>query len=188
MPKIAFAPVNQAPVMTPLNAEMSQRLADLRVLIVDDELTMRKVTRSLLQSIGVNTILEAHDGRAGLEAVCTHTPDVVILDWEMPSPNGPEFMRKLRSPGSFPFPDVPIIMLTAYGERSRVVEAVRLGVNEYLLKPVSSSALLARLVAVLAKPRRMVKKGDYYGPEPRALSSYKPDPDAGLSSEIVLIN
>jgi len=57
----------------------------------------------------------------------------------MPSPNGPEFMRLLRAPGTFPFPDVPVIMLTGYSERSRVVEAMRLGVNEYLLKPVSST-------------------------------------------------
>ena len=174
--------------MTSLNAEISQRLATLKVLIVDDELTMRKVARSLLQSIGVKAIFEAGDGRTGLDAVCTLAPDVIILDWEMPSPNGPEFMREVRSPGRFPFPDVPVIMLTAYGERSRVVEAVRLGVNEYLLKPVSSSALLARLVAILAKPRRMVKKGDYYGPEPRAMSSYKPDPDAGLDNQIVLVS
>ena len=56
-----------------------------------------------------------------------------------------------------------------------MVEAVRLGVNEFLLKPVSSTALLARLVSILAKPRQMVKKGDYYGPEPRKMSSYKPE-------------
>jgi two-component system, chemotaxis family, chemotaxis protein CheY len=174
--------------MTPLNAELAQRVANLKVLVVDDELTMRKVTRSLLQAIGVKTIFEAHDGRTGLDAVCTVAPDIVILDWEMPSPNGPEFMRHLRSPKSFPLPDVPVIMLTAYGERSRVVEAVRLGINEYLLKPVSSSALLARLVSILTKPRRMVKRGDYYGPEPRTFSSYNPDPDAGLTSQIVLLN
>ena len=173
---------------TTLTPELAQRIANLKVLVVDDELTMRKVTRSLLQAIGVKTIFEAHDGRAGLDAVCSTPPDVIILDWEMPSPNGPEFMRHLRSPANFPFPDVPVIMLTAYGERSRVVEAVRLGVNEYLLKPVSSSALLARLIAILTKPRRMVKKGDYYGPEPRTFSSYKPDPDAGLGSQIVLLN
>ena len=82
--------------MTPLTAELAQRIATLKVLVVDDELTMRKVTRSLLQVIGVQNIFEAHDGRAGLEAVCTVTPDIIILDWEMPSPNGPEFMRHLR--------------------------------------------------------------------------------------------
>lgn len=164
--------------MTPLNAELAQRIANLKVLVVDDELTMRKVTRSLLQVIGVKTIFEAHDGRAGLDAVCTVTPDLVILDWEMPSPNGPEFMRHLRSPANFPFPDVPVIMLTAYGERSRVVEAVRLGVNEYLTKPVSAKAIYDRLVAIMAQPRAVVQLGDYYGPEPRKLLSETLEDDA----------
>lgn len=104
---------------------------------------------------------------------------LVILDWEMPGLNGAEFMRQVRSPRDFPYPDLPVIMLTGYGERSRVVEAVRLGVNEFLLKPVSTQALLARIAAVLTKPRRMVQKGDYYGPEPRQLSTYKQEADPG---------
>ncbi|MGD0025025.1 MAG: response regulator [Xanthobacteraceae bacterium] len=172
--------------MEPVASQIAKQLETLKVLIVDDEHAMRKVTRSLLQLIGVRTIYEASDGPSGMEAVCALAPDIVILDWEMPSPNGAEFLRRVRSPGSFPFPDVPIIMLTAYGERSRVVEAVRGGVNEFLLKPVSSKALLARLVSILAKPRRMVRKGDYYGPEPRKIASYKPESDPGLS-QILLI-
>ncbi len=149
--------------------------------------SMRKVTRALLQSIGIKDIYEAGDGRSGLEKICMRAPDIVILDWEMPSPNGPEFVRTVRSPGKFPVPDVPIIMLTGYSERSRVVEAVRLGVNEYLLKPVSSTALLARIVSILVKPRRMMKQGDYYGPEPRKLATYKPESDPGLS-QVFLVN
>ncbi len=109
----------------PAAHDIAQRLMALRVLIVDDEFTMRKVTRSLLQAIGVQTIYEAHDGRSGLEAIGTFGPDVVMLGWEMPSPNGPEFVRTVRSPETFALPDVPIIMLTGYGERSRVVEAVK---------------------------------------------------------------
>ena len=78
-------------------------------------------------------------------------------------------------------------MLTGHSERWRVVEAMRLGVNEYLLKPVSSKMLLDRLVATLTKPRPIVKVGQYYGPEPRPASSYKPVNEASLD-EIVLIN
>ena len=133
--------------MQQFGSQIAKQLESLKVLIVDDGPTMRKVTRSLLNAIGVKTIYEAHDGRSGLDAICERAPNVVILDWEMPSPNGPEFMRQVRSPGSFPFPDIPVIMLTAYGERSRVIEAVRLEVNEFLLKPVSSTALHARLVS-----------------------------------------
>jgi hypothetical protein len=64
---------------------------------------------------------------------------------------------------------------------------VRLGVNEYLLKPVSTKALHARIVSILTKPRRIVRKGDYYGPEPRKLSSYKPDDDP-LYGSVVFVN
>ena len=77
----------------------------------------------------------------------------------------------VRSPATFPFPDVPIIMLTGHGERSRVIEAVKIGVNEFLLKPVSVKALQDRMVSVLTKPREVVKSGDYYGPVPRKLAT-----------------
>jgi len=65
---------------------------------------------------------------------------------------------------------VPIIMLSGHGERWRVVEAVKLGVNEYLIKPVSAKAIYDRLVSIFAQPRPAVQLGDYYGPEPRRLA------------------
>jgi len=64
-------------------------------------------------------------------------------------------------------PDIPIIMLTAHGERWRIVESLKIGVNEFLCKPVSAKALLDRLISILLKPRASVKFGDYYGPAPR---------------------
>jgi len=163
--------------MKPAASDVAQKLVALKVLIVDDEPTMRKVTRSLLQAIGVRTIYEANDGNSGLKAIRALLPDVVIVDWEMPRPNGPEFVRMVRSPDSFPLRHVPIIMLTGHGERSRVVAAVSLGVNDFLVKPVSTKALLERLVSLIANPRQMVRIGDYYGPEPRQLSSLKPPTD-----------
>jgi two-component system chemotaxis response regulator CheY len=158
------------------NAEPLVKAA--KVLIVDDEYYTRKVVRTLLLLIGVSDIHDANDGPNGLEAIRSLAPDVVILDWEMPGMSGAEFARAVRSPDRFPYPNVPIIMLTGHGERSRVLEAVRFGVHEFLLKPVSSAALLARLTAVLTTPRPMVRRGDYYGPEPRKLSTYKPAIDS----------
>src|SRR4030095_10569665 len=117
--------------------------------------------------IGVRTVYEAPDGVAGLESIRTMGPDLVILDWEMPGLDGPGFTRMVRSPDTFPFPDVPIIMLTGHGERARVIEAMETGVNAFLLKPVSSKALRDRMIAVLARPRPMIRRGDYYGPAPR---------------------
>jgi two-component system, chemotaxis family, chemotaxis protein CheY len=141
----------------------------LDVLVVDDNPFMRKIVRSLLVNIGVKSVTEASDGIEGLDAIRTTAPDVVILDWEMPLLNGPEFVRIVRSPGVFPTPDIPIIMLSGHGEKWRVIEAVRLGVNEFLCKPVSTKALLERLISIIAKPRASIQLGEYYGPEPRKL-------------------
>jgi two-component system, chemotaxis family, chemotaxis protein CheY len=139
----------------------------INVLIIDDNQYMRKVTRNLLVNIGVKNIHEAADGIIGLESIRALSPDVVLVEWEMPFVNGAELLRIVRSPGVFPVPDVPIIMLSSRGERWRVMEAMRLGVNEYLRKPVSGKALRDRMVLILSNPRRMVRSGDYYGPEPR---------------------
>ncbi len=149
--------------------EIEGVIQSLCVLIVDDNQYMRKMVRTLLVNCGVKEIFEASDGIAALDAIRTVAPDVVILDWEMPLLSGPELVRIVRSPGVFPMPDVPIIMLTAHGERWRVVEAVKLGVNEYLTKPVSAKSLYDRLVAISLVPRPNVQLGDYYGPEPRKL-------------------
>lgn len=164
--------------MKPAGNDVAQKLLALKILIVDDEAAMRKITRSLLQAIGIRTIYEAHGGRSELEAVRTLLPDAVIVDWEMPQPNGPEFVRAVRSPDTFPVPHVPIIMLTGHGERSRVIAAVNLGVNDFLVKPVSAKALFGRLVSLITEPRRMVRIGDYYGPEPRRRAGLKPAADA----------
>src|SRR5665213_4433146 len=139
----------------------------LCVLVVDDNQYMRKMIRNLLVNCGIKDIYEAADGIAALDAIRTMAPDAVILDWEMPLLSGPELVRIVRSPGVFPIPDVPIIMLTAHGERWRIVESVKLGVNEFLCKPVSAKALLERLISILLKPRESVKLGSYYGPMPR---------------------
>jgi len=147
-------------------------IGGLCVLVVDDNQYMRKMIRNLLVNCGVKDIYEAGDGISALDTIRTVGPDVVILDWEMPLLNGAELVRIVRSPGVFPMPDVPIIMLSGHGERWRVVEAVRLGVNEYLVKPVSAQALYDRLISITALPRSVVQFGDYYGPEPR-----KPLPD-----------
>lgn len=142
-------------------------IQQLSVLVVDDNPFMRKIVRSLLANIGVKKISEAGDGIAALEMIREVQPDVVVLDWEMPLLNGPELVRIVRSPGVFPMPDMPIIMLTAHGERRRIIESVKLGVNEFLCKPVSAKALLDRLISILVKPRESVQLGDYYGPAPR---------------------
>lgn len=163
--------------------EIADRIQGLCVLVVDDNQYMRKMIRNLLVNCGIKDICEAGDGIAALDTIRTVGPDVVILDWEMPLLNGPELVRIVRSPGVFPMPDVPIIMLSGHGERWRVVEAVRLGVNEYLVKPVSAKALYDRLVTITLQPRPTVQLGGYYGPEPRKLANDAVE-DGNLASSL----
>lgn len=153
--------------MQSTSGSFEQIIQSVDVLVIDDNQFMRKLIRNLLVNVGVKNVHEAGDGITGLEAIRSLSPDIVVLDWEMPFLNGAELVRIVRSPGVFPVPDVPIIMLSGHGERWRVIEAIRLGVNEYLRKPISGKALLDRLVSILAKPRPMVQLGGYYGPEPR---------------------
>jgi CheY-like chemotaxis protein len=175
------------------STEIAARIAATKVLVVDDEHYMRKVVRALLMSIGVRTVFEAPDGPSGLDMIRTNQPDVVIVDWQMPGLDGAGFVRMVRSPETFPYPDIPIIMLTGHGERSRVIEAIQVGVNEFLLKPVSSKALHTRLISVLTNPRRVVKAGGYYGPVPRNLAANelaaKMNEDADHAmTQLVLVN
>jgi two-component system chemotaxis response regulator CheY len=142
-------------------------LRSAKVLIVDDEFYMRKLIRTLLLSMGTSDVHDVPDGASGLNAISALDPDVVILDWQMADMNGPEFVRRLRAPDAFAFPNVSIIALTGHGEHSRVVEAMRLGVREFLVKPVSGKALHERLASVLLNPRPMVKRNEVHGPAPR---------------------
>jgi two-component system, chemotaxis family, chemotaxis protein CheY len=164
-------------VPKPSKKEVEELIQSLWVLVVDDNQYMRKMVRNLLVNCGIKDIYEAADGIAALDAIRTLAPDVVILDWEMPLLSGAELVRIVRSPGVFPMPDIPIIMLTGHCERWRVVEAVKLGVNEYLTKPVSAKAIYDRLVSIMVQPRPAVQIGDYYGPEPRKLLAEGADDD-----------
>jgi len=151
--------------------EIDALVKTTRVLVVDDDHYMRKLLRSLLLSNGIKEIHEAQNGTTGLDAICAFNPDAVLLSWDMPGNGGAEFMRRVRSPETFPVPHVPVVMLTSNHSRETVMNAARAGVNEFLCKPVSAKALYERILSIRAKPRPMVRKGDYYGPEPRKMAA-----------------
>jgi DNA-binding response OmpR family regulator len=161
--------------------------ANTKVLVVDDEFYMRKVVRTLLASIGVRTVYEALDGADGLEQIRRNAPDVVIVDWQMPKLDGPSFVRTVRSPATCNHPDVPIIMLTGHSERARVIEAAKIGVNDFLLKPVSAKELEERLLAVLTGGRQNPQAGELSGQQARKLASgIHGDTDRAMTTLVVL--
>jgi DNA-binding response OmpR family regulator len=168
-----------------LSREVERLVQSLSVVIVEDNSFTQKVHRGLLAHLGVKAIHEAADGLAGLEAIRQYAPDLVIVDWNLPLLNGAEMVKMIRSPGTFPFPDVPIVMLTMHGERWRVIQSQRLGAHEFLVKPVSAQTILDRIVAIFMNPRPMVQLPNYYGPAPRGaltqfLRNEKQAPEAVL--------
>lgn len=151
--------------------QFEKMLNGLVILVVDDNPYTRKLLRMMLINLGAKTIYEAADGASGLDLVRTADPDVMILDWEMPILSGSQVVRTVRSPGVFPKPNLPIIMLTAHGQRARVTAAMQLGINEFLVKPVSPKVLQDRLLSILMNPRPMVQVGQHYVPQPRKLAA-----------------
>ena len=148
---------------------IEKMIQGLNILIVDNNSYMRRLTRTMLMNLGAKSVIEAGDGLAALEAIRTCDPDIMLLDWDMPVLNGMEVMRIVRSPGVFPRPNLPIIMLTTRAQRRYVVEALRAGAHEFLLKPTSPKALCDRLMSIVINPRPMVKLGEFYVPQPRRM-------------------
>jgi two-component system, chemotaxis family, chemotaxis protein CheY len=146
-------------------------IEQLGILIVDGSQYTRKLTRMMLMNIGAKTVYEASDGVAALDLIRTANPDVAFVDWELPVLSGPQLIRIIRSPGVFPKPSLPIVMLTQSAQRSRVQAAMNLGVHEFLVKPTSPKALRDRLLSILVKPRAMMVVGENYVPEPRRLAA-----------------
>jgi CheY-like chemotaxis protein len=149
------------------NSALETFVKDLAILVVDGNGYMRRTTRTMLMNLGARSVREAADGIAALEQIRTWNPDVMLIDWDLPVLNGMEVMRIVRSPGVFPRPDLPAIMLTSRTRRSHVLEAMRVGVHEFLVKPTSPKALRDRLMSIMIKPRPLMKVGELYVPKPR---------------------
>ena len=147
--------------------DLGKAIEGLTVLIADGNSYMRRLTRTMLTNLGVRSIYEATDGLAAIEAIRNLNPDVMMLDWAMPIFDGCEVMRIVRSPGDFPNANLPVIMMTDVGLRSRVNEAIRVGAHELLVKPISPKMLQQRLLGFIFNARPMVRAGTLYIPMPR---------------------
>jgi two-component system chemotaxis response regulator CheY len=147
--------------------QLEKAMEGLVVLIADSNPYTRRLTRMMLTNLGIKSTYESQDGAAALETIRSVNPDVMIMDWDMPVLDGPEVMRIVRSPGVYPKANLPIIMLSDNGLQSRVTAALRLGVHEFLVKPISPKTLQQRLLGLILNPRPMVQAGQFYIPTPR---------------------
>jgi two-component system chemotaxis response regulator CheY len=117
-----------------------------KVLVVDDMMTMRKIVVKACKDIGFSNIVEAADGQKAWEAIqTTPTPPVglVISDWNMPNCTGLELLKRCRGDGRFK--TVPFVLLTAESEGHQVAEAVKSGVDNYIVKPFTPELLQRKL-------------------------------------------
>jgi len=139
----------------------------LRLLVIDDNVHMRRIIRSLLHGFGAREIYEAEDGPSGLETFSQCAPEIVIIDWVLPGLDGLELTRMMRHLKTLGNAYVPIIMLTGHSERARVMAARDAGVTEFLTKPISAKGLYQRIVNVVFNPRPFIRTETYFGPDRR---------------------
>lgn len=139
----------------------------LKVLIVEDNLHMRTLLRSLLSSLGIREIHEAADGSAALIVMREKKCDLILTDLAMKPMDGLELTRELRTAPSSPNPFIPIVMITGHTERHRVQAARDAGITEFLAKPVTAQSLFAHIAMIIEHPRPFVRCPSYFGPDRR---------------------
>lgn len=119
----------------------------MKVLLVDDSRTMRNIQKKVLTALGESEFAEAGDGLEALSVLATGKFDLVLVDWNMPNMDGHTLVQKIRQTDK----TTPLIMVTTEAEKSRVIEAIKAGVNNYVVKPFTPDALLERVNQTLAK-------------------------------------
>lgn len=115
----------------------------MKILVVDDMASMRKVTCHILQKLGFSDIAQADDGSSAKQKLKSGSYDFVITDWNMPGVTGLELLRHIRKTDELKH--IPVLMITAEGSRSQVLDAARAGVNSYIMKPFSPAMLKQKI-------------------------------------------
>jgi len=117
----------------------------MTVLIVDDFATMRRIVKGVLKDLGFKNIIEAENGKAALSELKKEEVGLVISDWNMPEMTGIELLKAVRAQDQFK--SLPFIMVTAEGQKDNVLEAVKAGVTNYVVKPFTPETLKQKLEA-----------------------------------------
>ncbi len=121
----------------------------MKVLVVDDFATMRKIVRNILKQIGFENITEAEDGHVALQILKTENVGLVVTDWNMPNLSGLDLLRQIRQNPQTA--KVPVLMVTAEGLKENVLEAVKAGVNNYVVKPFTAEVFQEKIEAIFKK-------------------------------------
>jgi two-component system chemotaxis response regulator CheY len=121
-----------------------------KILIVDDFLTMRRIVKNLLKQLGYENITEAEDGEQAHVKLKAGGYDFVVSDWNMPNLDGLGLIKRVRSDPELK--DIPFLMVTAEAEKAKVIEAIKAGVNNYVVKPFTAEILKEKIEKIFNKP------------------------------------
>ena len=122
----------------------------MRILLVDASPTIRNLQKNVLKQLGHTDVIEANDGIQALAVFAEQTPDLAIVDWNMPNMDGITLVRIIRESGN----KIPLIMCTTEAEKRRVIEAIKAGVNNYIVKPFTVEYLGQKITQTLEKARK----------------------------------
>ncbi len=119
----------------------------MKVLVVDDSAVMRKFLVDALLKTGIHNVGQASNGEAAVAAVMEGNFDLVLMDWNMPKMDGLEAVREIRAKGN----NVPIIMVTTESEKSRILDALKSGANNYIVKPFTAELVAKKIRETMSK-------------------------------------
>lgn len=119
----------------------------MKIMLIDDSKTMRNIQKSVLTQLGYTQLAEACDGQDALSKVGAFQPDLILVDWNMPNMDGLSFVKAFRQTNKA----TPLIMVTTESEKARVIEAIKAGVNNYVVKPFTPDLLSQRITETLSK-------------------------------------
>lgn len=148
---------------------MAYDLHNLKVLLVEDNFAMRTLIRDVLSAFGIQFVVPVSDGSKAWKELQSFPADIAIVDWNMQPVSGLQFVRRVRQGVDSPNPFLPVIMLTAYSERHRVMRGRDAGVTEFLVKPVTPKRLYDRIAAIIEHNRNFIRSNDYFGPDRRRI-------------------
>jgi two-component system, chemotaxis family, chemotaxis protein CheY len=122
-------------------------MATTKFLVVDDSLTMRRIVINTLKSIGFENVIEAADGKDAMAKLLSEGAEFLITDWNMPEMSGLDLVKWAR--GNEQFANIPILMITTRGNKDDVIEAMKMRVNNYIVKPFTAPGLKEKIDQIL---------------------------------------
>lgn len=150
---------------------MSYQFENIKVLIVEDNQPMLELAKAILQTFGIANVIAAKNGEDGFRKYCESNPDLVIADWMMKPMDGISLTRRIRNDPASPNQFVPVILMTGFSEKRRVIQARDAGVTEFLVKPFNARDLYRRISQVIERPRQFIRSEDFFGPDRRRKST-----------------